>query len=142
MGKIYHTEEEIVRRHKRYRVCKNKGNDCEKEEFMAKHASAKFCSERCSNTFSNREKKEFKEGNSTPRNANILKLRSLMQDRNTISFTCKEIDDFGINLHQFDHIYLDDRRKNSYGIWIGEFNITMRESNEIVIRTKIYNDDK
>ena len=43
-GKIYYSDEDLNRDNKRYRVCKNRGNDCFKEEFMAIHASTKFCS--------------------------------------------------------------------------------------------------
>jgi len=142
MEKIYYTNEEIDRNHKRYKTCKNKGNDCSKEEFMARHGSAKFCTEKCNNKFSNQEKKLFKEGNSIPRTSNIDKLRSLMQDKDLVTFTRKEIDDVGIDLSKYDHRYLDDNKNESYGIWIGNFNITMRETNEIVIRTKIYKNEK
>ena len=34
-GKIYYTDEDLNRGHKRFRICKNKGNECIKEEFMA-----------------------------------------------------------------------------------------------------------
>ena len=27
-GKIYYTDEEVDRDHKRFRICKNRGNDC------------------------------------------------------------------------------------------------------------------
>jgi hypothetical protein len=142
MEKLYYTTEKIDRNHKRYRVCKNKGNDCFKEEFMAKHGSAKFCTEQCNNKFSNQEKKLFNEGNSIPRTSNIDKLRVLMQNKDLVTFTRKEIDDIGIDLSRHDHRYLDDKRRGSFGIWIGNFNITMRENNEIVIRTKIYTSEK
>ena len=142
MKKVYYTDEEIDRNSKRYKVCKNKGNDCFKEEFMAKHCSAKFCTEHCNNKFSNKEKKLFKEGNSIPRTSNINKLRVLMQDKNVVTFTRKEIDDVGIDLSKYDHRYSDDNSRGSFGIWIGDFNITMRETNEMVIRTKIYNNEK
>ena len=138
MKKVYYTDEEIDRNSKRYKVCKNKGNDCHKVEFMARHGSAKFCTDDCNNKFSNQEKKLFKEGNSIPRTSNIDKFRVLMQDKDLVNFTRKEIDDVGIDLSKYDHKYLDDKQNGGYGIWIGNFNITMREKNEIVIRTKIY----
>jgi hypothetical protein len=138
MKKVYYTDEEIDRNSKRYKVCKNKGNDCHKVEFMARHGSAKFCTDDCNNKFSNQEKKLFKEGNSIPRTSNIDKFRVLMQDKDLVNFTRKEIDDVGIDLSKYDHRYLDDKQNGGYGIWIGNFNITMREKNEIVIRTKIY----
>ena len=138
MKKVYYTDEEIDRNSKRYKVCKNKGNDCHKAEFMARHGSAKFCTDDCNNKFSNQEKKLFKEGNSIPRTSNIDKFRVLMQDKDLVNFTRKEIDDVGIDLSKYDHRYLDDKQNGGYGIWIGNFNITMREKNEIVIRTKIY----
>ena len=142
MEKIYYTTEKVDRDHKRYRVCKNKGNDCPKEEFMARDGSAKFCTDQCSNKFSNQEKKLFKEGNSIPRTSNIGKLRVLMQDKDIVTFTRKEIDDNGIDLLKFDNRYLDDKSRGSFGVWVGNFNITMRERNEIVIRTKIYEYEK
>ena len=142
MKKVYYTDEEIDRNSKRYKVCKNKGNDCFKEEFMARHGSSKFCTEQCNNKYSNQEKKLFKEGNSIPRTSNIDKLRVLMQDKDLVNFTRKEIDDVGIDLSKYDHRYLDDKQNGGYGIWIGDFNITMREKNEIVIRTKIYKNEK
>ena len=142
MEKIYYTTEKVDRDHKRYRVCKNKGNDCHKEEFMARHGSAKFCTDQCNNKFSNQEKKLFKEGNSFPRTSNIGKLRVLMQDKDIVTFTRKEIDDNGIDLLKFDNRYLDDKSRGSFGVWIGNFNITMREENEIVIRTKLYKNEK
>ena len=142
MEKIHYTTEKVDRDHKRYRVCKNKGNDCPKEEFMARDGSAKFCTDQCSNKFSNQEKKLFKEGNSIPRTSNIGKLRVLMQDKDIVTFTRKEIDDIGIDLLKFDHRYLDDKSRGSFGVWVGNFNITMRERNEIVIRTKIYEYEK
>ncbi len=142
MKKVYYTDEEIDRNSKRYKVCKNKGNDCHKAEFMARHGSAKFCTDDCNNKFSNHEKKLFKEGNSIPRTSNIDKFRVLMQDKDLVNFTRKEIDDVGIDLSKYDHRYLDDKQNGGYGIWIGNFNITMRERNEIVIRTKIYKNEK
>ena len=142
MKKVYYTDEEIDRNSKRYKVCKNKGNDCFKEEFMARHGSSKFCTEQCNNKYSNQEKKLFKEGNSIPRTSNIGQLRVLMQDKDLVNFTRKEIDDVGIDLSKYDHRYLDDKQNGGYGIWIGDFNITMREKNEIVIRTKIYKNEK
>jgi len=142
MKKVYYTDEEIDRNSKRYKVCKNKGNDCHKAEFMARHGSAKFCTDDCNNKFSNHEKKLFKEGNSIPRTSNIDKFRVLMQDKDLVNFTRKEIDDVGIDLSKYDHKYLDDKQNGGYGIWIGNFNITMREKNEIVIRTKIYKNEK
>ena len=142
MEKVYYTTEDLDRSHKRYRVCKNKGNDCHKAEFMARHGSAKFCTDDCNNKFSNQEKKLFREGNSIPRTSNIDKLRVLMQDKDLVNFTRKEIDDVGIDLSKYDHKYLDDKQNGGYGIWIGNFNITMREKNEIVIRTKIYKNEK
>ena len=142
MKKVYYTDEEIDRNSKRYKVCKNKGNDCHKAEFMARHGSAKFCTDDCNNKFSNQEKKLFKEGNSIPRTSNIDKFRVLMQDKDLVNFTRKEIDDVGIDLSKYDHRYLDDKQNGGYGIWIGNFNITMRERNEIVIRTKIYKNEK
>jgi hypothetical protein len=142
MKKVYYTDEEIDRNSKRYKVCKNKGNDCHKAEFMARHGSAKFCTDDCNNKFSNQEKKLFKEGNSIPRTSNIDKFRVLMQDKDLVNFTRKEIDDVGIDLSKYDHRYLDDKQNGGYGIWIGNFNITMREKNEIVIRTKIYKNEK
>lgn len=142
MKKVYYTDEEIDRNSKRYKVCKNKGNDCHKVEFMARHGSAKFCTDDCNNKFSNQEKKLFKEGNSIPRTSNIDKFRVLMQDKDLVNFTRKEIDDVGIDLSKYDHRYLDDKQNGGYGIWIGNFNITMREKNEIVIRTKIYKNEK
>jgi hypothetical protein len=142
MKKVYYTDEEIDRNSKRYKVCKNKGNDCHKAEFMARHGSAKFCTDDCNNKFSNHEKKLFKEGNSIPRTSNIDKFRVLMQDKDLVNFTRKEIDDVGIDLSKYDHRYLDDKQNGGYGIWIGNFNITMREKNEIVIRTKIYKNEK
>ena len=65
-----------------------------------------------------------------------------MQDKDLVNFTRKEIDDVGIDLSKYDHRYLDDKQNGGYGIWIGNFNITMREKNEIVIRTKIYKNEK
>jgi len=80
MGKIYYTNEEIDVNHKRYRVCKNKGNDCNKSEFMAKHMSAKFCSEDCNNKYSNWEKQQVKKRKLSPKQTNYKILTNIMQN--------------------------------------------------------------
>ncbi len=80
MGKIYYTDEEIEVNHKRYRVCKNKGNDCKKSEFMTKHMLAKFCSEDCNNKYSNWEKQQLKKRIYSPKLTNYKILTNIMQN--------------------------------------------------------------
>ena len=79
-GKIYYTDEDLNRGHKRFRICKNKGNECIKEEFMAKHASSKFCSEDCNNKFSNWEKQQINKMILSPKENNVKILRQLVQN--------------------------------------------------------------
>ena len=79
-GKIYYTDEEIDKNHKRYRECKNIGNDCNKHEFMAKHMATKFCSEDCNNKYSNWEKQLTKKRKLCTRKNNIRILTNLMQN--------------------------------------------------------------
>ena len=80
MGKIYYTNEEVDRDHKRFRICKNKGNDCNKEAFMSKHAASKFCSEDCNNKFSNWEKQQINKMILSPKENNVKILRQLVQN--------------------------------------------------------------
>lgn len=80
MGKIYYTDEEVEKKHKRFRVCKNKGNDCEKNEFMAKHMSTKFCSEDCNNKFSNWEKQQLRKRIYSPKHTNFKILTNIVQN--------------------------------------------------------------
>lgn len=80
MKKIYYTEEDIDRTHNRFRVCKNKGNDCEKNEFMASHRSVKFCSEACNNMYSNFEKQQIRNRRLAPKQNNIKILDQLLQN--------------------------------------------------------------
>ena len=79
-GKIYYTDEDLNRDNKRYRICKNKGNDCNKGEFMAKHASSKFCSEDCHNKFSNWEKHQIRNMKLSPKENNIKILNTMLQN--------------------------------------------------------------
>ena len=79
-GKIYYTDEDLNRGHKRFRICKNKGNECIKEEFMAKHASSKFCSEDCNNKFSNWEKHQIRKMKLSPKKNNIKILNTMLQN--------------------------------------------------------------
>ena len=80
-GKIYYSDEDLNRDNKRYRVCKNRGNDCFKEEFMTIHASTKFCSEDCNNKYSNWEKQQINRTTLPAKENNIKILKQLLQNR-------------------------------------------------------------
>ena len=79
-GKIYYTDEEVDRDHKRFRICKNRGNDCNKVEFMATHGASKFCSEDCNTKFSNWEKQQIHQMILSPKKNSVKILWQLVQN--------------------------------------------------------------
>ena len=101
-GKIYYTDEELDISHKRYRVCKNKGNDCHKEEFMAIHASTKFCSEDCNNKYSNWEKQQINRTTLPAKENNIKILKQLLQNRRFPIVSFKSLIDSNFIFEEMD----------------------------------------
>ena len=101
-GKIYYTDEELDISHKRYRVCKNQGNDCHKEEFMAIHASTKFCSEDCNNKYSNWEKRQINRTTLPAKENNIKILKQLLQNRRFPIVSFKSLIDSNFIFEEMD----------------------------------------
>ena len=101
-GKIYYTDEDLNTDHNRFRICKNKGNDCNKEEFMVKHASSKFCSEDCNNKYSNWEKQQINRTTLPAKENNIKILKQLLQNRRFPIVSFKSLIDSNFIFEEMD----------------------------------------
>lgn len=120
MGKVYYTDEELDINHKRFRVCKNKGNDCDKNEFMAKHMSTKFCSEDCNNKFSNWEKQRQKKRKYSPKETNLKILRYIVQNNQMPIVGYNNLIDVNFKFEEMDKIEFIPSF-NRKGMVFGEF---------------------
>jgi hypothetical protein len=78
--KIYYTNEVIDKSNPRFTKCKNKGFDCNKEEFMAIDLTIKFCTGTCGTKFKNRKRTEIKKGILPPIENNIKILQFVRQN--------------------------------------------------------------